>query len=176
MRACRHETYKHIEEKCIRGTPPHTPPPLVPKRRRGLHRPPTVFSAMLTLPVPVDNPPSLFNVVLGADFGSFGNDFAAEFNFGADFGAAFVGNFGADFDNFGDFFGSSVSVELDDVSWSSSDSDSGSRSPRRRRRRRRKRRPNRLFTVESVLTSCWYTRFTRPGRTRQLTHKLSSSD
>ena len=77
----------------------------------GLHHPPTGVSAMLTFP--------LFNVVLGADLSNFGKDFAAEFDFGADFGAAFS-NFGGDFDNFGDFFGSSVSVEWDDVSWASS--------------------------------------------------------
>ncbi len=69
------------------------------------------FSAMSTFP--------LFNGVLGADFGNFGKDFSAEFDYGAYFGAAF-GNFGGDFENFGDFFGSSVSVELDDVSWGSS--------------------------------------------------------
>ena len=60
---------------------------------------------MSTLPVLVDNPLSIFNVVFGADFSNFGEDFAAEFDFGADFGAAF-GNFGGDFDNCGDFFGS----------------------------------------------------------------------
>jgi hypothetical protein len=68
----------------------------------------------------------LFNVVLGADLSNFGKDFAAEFDFGADFGAAFS-NFGGDFDNFGDFFGSSVSIEWDDVSLSAS-----VQSPRRR--------------------------------------------
>ena len=130
--------------------------------QRGLHHPPTGVSAMSTFP--------LFNVVLGSDLGNFGEDFAAEFDFGADFGAAFS-NFGGDFDNFGDFFGSSVSIEWDDFSLSAS-----VQSPRRRRRQRRKRRPNQLFSVESVLTSCWYTRFTRPGMTRELTHELSSSD
>ena len=103
--------------------------------QRGLHHPPTGVSAMSTFP--------LFNVVLGADLGNFG---VPEFDFGADFGAAFS-NFGGDFDNFGDFFGISVSIEWDDVSLSAS-----VQSPRRRRRQRRKRRPNRLFSVESVLT------------------------
>jgi hypothetical protein len=41
---------------------------------------------------------------------------------------------------------------------------------------RKKHRPNRQFRKKSVKNSCWYRKFLRPGITRNLTHKLSTSD
>jgi hypothetical protein len=102
----------------------------------------------------------------GADFGDFGVDFVASFGFGADFGAVF--------DNFGDFFGGSVTSDFEVDSCGSSSNDRGGHC--RRQRRRRRCRPNRLFRVESVKNSSWYRNFTAPGETRDLTHELSLSD
>ena len=47
---------------------------------------------------------------------------------------------------------------------------------RRRRRRRRSRRPNRHYRIPSVLTSCLYVNFLKPGQTRDMAYELSSSD
>ena len=106
----------------------------------------------------------------GADFGDFGGDFGASFGFDAYFGGAF-GNFA-----FADFFGGSVTSDFEVDSCGSFASDDTSGHRRRQRGRRRRRRPNRLFRVESVKKSCWYRNFTAPGKTRDLTHELSSSD
>ena len=107
----------------------------------------------------MDHPPSLFgeNNDFGAEFG-FGEDFAASFGFGADFGACFG--------DFGDLFeGSITTIEYDNFSYDSSADDvefSGGVG-RWGWRRRWRRRPNRLFRIESVKSSCWYRRFTQPG-------------
>jgi hypothetical protein len=46
----------------------------------------------------------------------------------------------------------------------------------RRRRHLKGHSPNRLYRKESVKLSSWYMNFLRPGMTRDLTHKLSTSD
>lgn len=106
-----------------------------------------------------------------ADFGDFGADFGASFGFDA---------IGDDFGNFAfpDFFGDSVTSDFEDGSYASSFASDDTRGHRRRQRRRRcrPRRLNQLFRVESVKKSCWYKQFTAPGKTRDLTHLLSSSD
>ena len=106
-----------------------------------------------------------------ADFGDFGADFGASFGFDV-IGDAF-GNFA-----FPDFFGDSVTSDFGDDSsaLSFASDDTSGRRRRQRRRRCRPRRLNRLFRVESVKKSCWYKEFTAPGKTRDLTHLLSSSD
>ncbi len=109
-----------------------------------------------------------------ADFGDFGADFGASFGFDA-IGNAF-GNFA-----FPDFFEDLVTSDFEDGSSASSfalftSDDTRGHRRRQRRRRCRPRQLNRLFRVKSVKKSCWYKEFTAPGKTRDLTHLLSSSD
>jgi hypothetical protein len=80
----------------------------------------------------------------GADFGDFGGDFGASCGFDADFGAVFG--------NVADFFGGSVTSDVEvDSCGSSSDDRSGH--CRRQRRRWRHRWRNQLSRVESVKNS-----------------------
>ena len=89
-------------------------------------------------------------------------DFAADFDFGANFAA---------FDNDHDQSGSESPVSVSGLF-------SGSESPcrRRRRRRLRLRRANRHYRIEKVKTSCWYLNFLAPGSVRDMTYELSLSD
>jgi hypothetical protein len=94
----------------------------------------------------------------GTDF-----DFGREFDFSQEFsfdggGAWSVGSF--DYD--------AVLVEYSD--------DGSTRRGRCRGQRRRQRRPNRMYRIESVKTSCWYCEFLRTGPVRELTYELSSLD
>ena len=87
-------------------------------------------------------------------------------------------NFGADFSRFdasGYDSSTTGSYEYDSISLDVS-VESYVAGRRRRRRRRRPRRPNRQLRFQSVLTSCWYVNFLKPGQTRDMTHELSSSD
>ena len=92
-------------------------------------------------------------------------DIDFSFDFGADFSR---------FDESGD--DSSGSYEYDGVSCGFS-VEGFAAGHRRRRRRRRPCRPNRHdYRIQSVLTSCWYVNFLKPGETRDMTHDLSLSD
>lgn len=87
-------------------------------------------------------------------------------------------NFGADFSRFdasGYDSSTTGSYEYDSISFDFSVEDYVA-GRRRRRRRRRPRRPNRQLRFQSVLTSCWYVNFLKPGQTRDMAHELSSSD
>ena len=91
-------------------------------------------------------------------------DFAADFDFGANFAA---------FDIDHDWSGSE---SPDSVSGLFSGSESPCRRRRSRTRRLRLRRANRHYRIESVKTSCWYLNFLAPGSVCDMTYELSLSD
>ena len=87
-------------------------------------------------------------------------------------------DFGADFSRFDESgYDSSTtgSYEYDSISFDFS-VEGYVAGRRRRRKRRRRRRPNRQHRIQSVLTSCWYVNFLKPGTTRDMAHELSSAD
>ena len=131
----------------------------------ALHRSLLEFEVMSSTPPHA----GVIDFNFGADFGDFGGDFGASFGIDVYFGGGF-GNFA-----FADFFGDSVTsdFEVDSCGSFASDDTGGHR---RRKIGRQRRRSNRLFRVESVKKSCWYRNFTAPGKIRDLTHELSSSD
>ena len=119
--------------------------------------PPCCGSTMV-LPIPQDG------------FGplDFSSDILREFNFGTEF------DFGREFSFEGGGSWSVGSFEYDGVSVEYSDDEIHRHCCRRHCSRRR--RPNRMYCIESVKTSCWYHEFLQPGPVRDLTYKLSSPD
>ena len=99
-------------------------------------------------------------------------DFLSDFLPNVDFGEGF--RFDEPF-NFDDFGGGLLSYGAYDNGSCSFSVESSVRL-RLHRRRRKRRSKNRLYRKESVLSSCWYRNFLRPGLTRDLTHELSTSD
>jgi hypothetical protein len=107
-------------------------------------------------------------------------DFLLEFLPAIDFGEGFQFDEPFNFDDFGEGIG--VIAAGGSPSYGAYDDDSCSFSAkssvrlRRRRHHRKRLSPNCLYRKESVLLSSWYMNFLRPGLTRDLTHKLSTSD
>ena len=110
------------------------------------------------------------------DFSPF--DFSSEilcrFNFGAEF------DFGREFSFAGDGASTSSwsfgSFDYDDVSISCSNEDGFWRCCNGRCNCRCRQRPNCMYRIESMKTSCWYREFLKPGPVRDLTYELSSLD
>jgi hypothetical protein len=93
-------------------------------------------------------------------------DFCAEFDFGADFGAAF--SFYNGFDDTSNGFGSHNDESREDLV----EGVLG----HCRCRRCRTHWPKRTYRIESIKKSCQHQNFTRPGPTRELTYMLANSD
>jgi hypothetical protein len=111
--------------------------------------------------------------LVGVDpFYEFERKILHKFNF-MDFDFAQQFNFSRVFEGGGDqsvglFDSNAVSVEYSH--------DDSARGGHRCRQHRRQQRSNRMYRIESVMTSCWYRKFLRPGPVRELTYELSRRD